>query len=977
MEKVKFEEKYKDMKRINIVTSEVGYEHVEDEKGLFYFDGDKIYPSEKILDSENKEVYAQYFDFDIDEIINSDDIDVEGAQIKNDVIEKGKIKGLTVEKEVEIDAKAFETNVIDLLNSKDPSSIETELNEVIKQIKENEKLNEQAKDILTNIYNGLDDGLKDAYLKAVDKQNALDIYAKDIDENAKAKEEVQEEVVEQNGPSVAGTTAGASAGAATGTAVDSKKELTDEEKEILAILDGQGKEITAYIKETENMENELAELERQLAELENGQTVQGPQSSEPEKSELDKIKEEIAKLVYPNIKPEDVTDEFVNNFDANGVTTNMDDADKERFNELRDKYNQAKLKEFNVDNKETEEILVDGIYRTEYPREDKDFIRQELLRTGKYKEEEIDQIIDECKIVAVNGAEDQSYDNPISKVNIVRTVKAKEIEPEKSELDKIKEEIANLVYPKIKPEDVTDEFVNNFDVNGTTTNMDDADKERFNELRDKYNKLREQEKGRGTGTGTSVDKEALINRINELKGKIAERKQKAELYKDTLKDIKELDKLLNKKGKRNKEVVEKVNTIKNKIDQLDPEKGLQDELNKAMNHVLTKKRGLRVIARRALNWMKEHKLATLAIGLAITAGVLLAIPTTHMMINSALWNLGKGLGWKASTLAKLHDKNLLLARVAKHGTHMFVDGSGLYTLGGVPGAHALYTSGWANFVGVLAGLGGASAVGLTAVGTKKAISSIIRKIQNKNGKKLDEIKNRKRRRPKKGEGVEMYNEYGLRTIIIKATTDQHIKDEEFFYNIMKKSNPELTKEQFCEMIRQNGGKPVMLSEDPYEKVNPEECGDREYTEEEALSLVNEAVALQHSNDEKFFYNMMKGINSDLTQEQFNEMIRQNGGSVANAPQKEQPQQQPVDKTPEKKPVTGEGAPKDPRDERIAKLEEQVRQLTEQYKGLAAENSKLSQQLNNAANFMLAQGYTMDQVQDALNNNVVANGLGRK
>lgn len=58
-----------------------------------------------------------------------------------------------------------------------------------------------------------------------------------------------------------------------------------------------------------------------------------------------------------------------------------------------------------------------------------------------------------------------------------------------SELDDIKEQIANLVYPRKTKEEITDEFVNNFDPTGVSTQFDDTDIDKFNELKEKYNKL--------------------------------------------------------------------------------------------------------------------------------------------------------------------------------------------------------------------------------------------------------------------------------------------------------------------------------------------------------------------------------------------------------------------------------------------------------------------------------------------------------
>ena len=585
--------------------------------------------------------------------------------------------------EREFDKNEFIKNAIDTFNradiGDDYKNIEFYMPEILRNIRDNEELSSNALEVLTDIYEGLDESRKEAFLNGMDKQRTIDVYGSDIDSNFRknnnpnSDEEIVEEkedevidnIVEDNSNST-------DSNLETDSDTSANNDTEIEENEIEEILKGNGPEINKYIEETNKMEEELAELERLLKE-------EDAKTKEPTNNivnpDLNKIKEEIASLVYPTIKPEEVTDEFVNSYDVNAVTSNMDEADKDRFNELKEKYNELKNKPFNVDSEYTEEILVENVYRTEYPREDKEFIKSELLKTGKYTEEEIASMIDEC-IIVTSGAVDEEYDNPINTVNIVRKTKVKD-----------NDKTDDLEEPKEEP------------VNDNTE---------------------------------------LINKINELKGKISSRKNNIELYKKNLQDIIELDNLLNKKGKKNKEVVEKLNNIQNSIQNLPPE--LNEELNKALLHVLNKKRGLKVVAARALNWMKEHKLATIGIGLALLGGTLLAIPATHMMINSALWSLGNTLGWSAKTLGALNQSNIGLSALVKGGKFAFEGGSGLYTLGGKVGAEALYSGAKAKLVGVLAGLGGVSAMGLAGAGVKKAISSIKEKITTKNSSKLEQIK---------------------------------------------------------------------------------------------------------------------------------------------------------------------------------------------------------------------------------------------
>ena len=225
---------------------------------------------------------------------------------------------------------------------------------------------------------------------------------------------------------------------------------------------------------------------------------------------------------------------------------------------------------------------------------------------------------------------------------------------------------------------------------------------------------------------------------------------------------------------------------------------------------IPKKGRVKVVAKKALKWMKEHKLATIAIGLALTTAIMFAIPATHMMINSALWNVGSKLGWSAATLAKLHSTNLGLSKAVAGGAYMFESMSGAYTLGGVAGASALYGSGAANLVGAL--------TGLTALGTIGTFgASIINKIKNRKKKKdeepkevpVEEIKEEKEKvveeTKSKDKELEKENE--------KSTTVENDKEE-------KKSVP-LTKEQIAEMIKAEVEKAVAQKNEEISKLTAE------------------------------------------------------------------------------------------------------------------------------------------------------------
>ena len=136
------------------------------------------------------------------------------------------------------------------------------------------------------------------------------------------------------------------------------------------------------------------------------------------------------------------------------------------------------------------------------------------------------------------------------------------------------------------------------------------------------------------------------------------------------------------------------------------------------------------------NWMKEHKLVTIALGLALAGGTLMLIPQTHMMINSVLWLIGQKLGFSAASLTTLNGINQALAKTVKGGKFAFNAASGMYTLGGAAGAKALYTSGAAKLVGALEGIlvGGSIGAGITA-----AVKAIKNKIKNKKQGKEEKI----------------------------------------------------------------------------------------------------------------------------------------------------------------------------------------------------------------------------------------------
>lgn len=70
------------------------------------------------------------------------------------------------------------------------------------------------------------------------------------------------------------------------------------------------------------------------------------------------------------------------------------------------------------------------------------------------------------------------------------TQNKEDINVSNEELNSIKKQIADLVYPKKNIDEITDEFINNFNPNAVTSQFDDNDIDKFNELKSKYNKLK-------------------------------------------------------------------------------------------------------------------------------------------------------------------------------------------------------------------------------------------------------------------------------------------------------------------------------------------------------------------------------------------------------------------------------------------------------------------------------------------------------
>lgn len=252
--------------------------------------------------------------------------------------------------------------------------------------------------------------------------------------------------------------------------------------------------------------------------------------------------------------------------------------------------------------------------------------------------------------------------------------------------------------------------------------------------------------------------------------------------------------------------------------------------NPTPNPIPGKKKGVRrkvvSVAKKAFKWMKEHKLVCIAIGLALTTALMFAIPGTHMMINSALWSLGKSLGWSASSLNSLHSVNLGLATAVKGGKYAFEGASGLYTLGGVAGAKALYSSAGAGLIASLTGLGALGTLGTT-------IAAIVSKIKNRNKPKKEIIEEEIELEPEEEiieEDLEKEN---------TKTKDLDKENEELKTKVATLEAELLKSNKRIEMLLEEMKKGKVVDQTPEET----ELNNEELTEEEIQKLAEEGRSL--------------------------------------------------------------------------------------------------------------------------------------
>ena len=261
---------------------------------------------------------------------------------------------------------------------------------------------------------------------------------------------------------------------------------------------------------------------------------------------------------------------------------------------------------------------------------------------------------------------------------------------------------------------------------------------RIKELEEKYKEIEiEQDNYYNQNKGVPVElygrKKAIEDELNRLqnsskkkeleqrKQELEERKNNIKIYYECLEEIKQINNI----DKNSEEYKNRVNKLNEKIATLPNE--LKEELRKYLKveKKVKKKKGLKVKAKRALNWIKEHKLAAIAIGLALLGTTYLTL-SSLMVINSGLWGL---LGGKGAICSTLHGINKGLSKIVGFGQYNFAS-SGLYLNNA---GQALYEATAPKLIEALTLLGGSGLV----------YKKIIDKIKSISNKKEEPEKNNK------------------------------------------------------------------------------------------------------------------------------------------------------------------------------------------------------------------------------------------
>lgn len=473
------------------------------------------------------------------------------------------------------------------------------------------------------------------------------------------------------------------------------------------------------------------------------------------KEETEKLEEEIKKL-----EELEKNEELV-----------LDEASKNRINELE------------KDIKEQEQILEtykrrkENLIERNNPSNDPNkTYTLEVIRNAEYQIQEQTKVVKDLKIKLEQA-----------KKELEEKIKNSEMSIEE-EIARVKEEIKQKYPGK-----------NSIETKGTLEGIKLADLER--QLAQK--KLNQ---------NVDVD-------IAQKKQELEERKNNIKTYYECLKEIKQINNINNESEEyknRFDKLNEKIATLPNEL-QEELKGYLKLDKKEQKDPEQKKKKGLKVKAKRALNWIKEHKLATIAIGLALLVTTYLAM-SSLMTINSGLWGL---LGGKGAICNILHGVNNGLSKVVGLGQFNFDKVSGLYLNGS---GQALYETTVPKLIEALTLLGGSVPVCKTIINKikskankkedpEKNIDETKKIGENEEEKELEKEKSKENTKEKSGilqtakekgstiisKGKEKFNE--IKDKYTNETESPYIEDERVVEND-KKDVANLTKEQIAEMIKE-------------------------------------------------------------------------------------------------------------------------------------------------------------------------------
>lgn len=790
MENNIFEELYKDFTKVDINKNKITnmYSYRNSENGNFYMDDNNLYPSVNILDEDNKEYYEQFFDFDIEELsnISKEDIEIVPAKISGKTIEKGTIKVKEKEEVIE------ETPAIAV--EEEPK---LEVNEEL------ENLRKEALETLENFKEKtpeFDKETKERILECKDLDSLrieMDNLNNYIAMDAKMSERIEQFKKESETPEEIETSQ-----TSTGTESETREEIREENitKEIINF-----EEFKETLDKNSRIDKELIEILNKKTELTknleilkekynkalrngyNGIFKQGENTTDfyPQ---IKNIEQQLVEL-DAEIKNKENEKTDINKYIETINNTDLSNDKKEKFIEELNLYVNITKEKETLENNKKEKIEELENINTRY----KEAVRRASLMLPGENTADLYQQLNKLK-QDINDIEEQIKE---------KEEKLKEIENSIKENNKI---VIN------KYSNDRDELINIIKGFVDTINLDEPE-EKINKKLDeiekylielnKLDQLAFEEKYKNAKT--DEEKQQLIS----------EREKQVESYRDLLKhENKDIEELLGTRfnpliDKFKNEIVKDKEKTEDKpeetpeIPEEDPKETEEQEIE------IPKKSKLKVVAKKALKLMKEHKLVIIAIGLALTTALLFAIPTTHMMINSALWSVGSKLGWSAGTLSNLHSINLGLSKAVAGGKYIFEGMSGAYTLGGAVGAQALYGAGSANLIGAITGL-----TGLGAIGTFGA--AIVNKIKNWKKKKT----------PEKETPVEepIKEQEEIIDVVDNKDKEKEIeleKDSKTTKETQDKKSTPLTKEQIAEMIKNEVEKAVAAKNKEIAKLSEE------------------------------------------------------------------------------------------------------------------------------------------------------------